>query len=203
MSLATPGDDETPPAPTAPTRRRAHSSRRGLRDRVATQGQRAQSLSITALINIVVIAILAGALAFTLLHFDGNDNNSLRSSALDAAKTYGVDLSSYDYKNLNGAGSPWQQVEANATPKFRKSFASTSAALAKLLNQYKATATGKVIDAGIESVTGSKAVVLMFIDQAVTNTVQTPNSVTQPLRVRLTMLRQSGRWLIDNLEVPK
>lgn len=200
MSLATPGDDETP---TAPTRRRAHSSRRGLRDRVAGQNNKLQHLSITALINIVVIAILAGALAFTLLHFDGNDNSSLRSSALAAAKTYGVELSSYDYKNLNGPGSPWQQVEANATPKFRKNFASTSAALAKLLNQYKATATGQVIDTGVETVTGSKAVILLFIDQAVTNTVQKPNSVTQPLRVRLTMLRQNGKWLIDNLEVPK
>ena len=51
--------------------------------------------------------------------------------------------------------------------------------------------------------TGSKAVVLLFIDQSVTNSVQKPNSVTQPLRVRLTMLRQNGKWLIDNLEVPK
>ena len=183
-------------------RRPAHSSRRGLRDRVARQGERIRTLSITALINIVVIAILAGALAFSLLHFN-SDGNSLRSSALAAAKTYGVELSSYNYKNLNGPGSPWAQVEANATAKFRKDFASTSADLAKLLNQYNATATGKVLDAGLETVTGSKAVVLLFIDQSVTNSVQKPNSVTQPLRVRLTMVRQNGKWLIDNLEVPK
>ncbi|HVA74139.1 MAG TPA: hypothetical protein VNF71_06205 [Acidimicrobiales bacterium] len=195
---------ETRPAWVADSARRpAHSSRRGLRDRVATHGERIRTLSITALVNIVVIAILAGALVFTLLHFNGDNESSLRSSALAAAKTYGVELSSYNYKNLNGPGSPWARVESHATAKFRKDFASTSADLAKLLNQYNATATGKVIDAGVETVSGSKAIVVLFIDQSVTNSVQKPNSVTQPLRVRLTMLRQNGQWLIDNLEVPK
>lgn len=223
MSLAPPGEDENPPAaeeaesePTArppwvaaSPRRPAHSSRRGLRDRVAGRGDRAAgqggkpaTLSATALINIVVVAILAGALAFSLLHFNSGDS-SLRSGALSAARTYGVELSSYNYKNLNGPGSPWAQVEAHATAKFRKDFAKTSADLAKLLDQYHATATGKVLDAGVETVTGSKAVVLLFIDQSVTNSVQQPNTVTQPLRVRLTMLHQNGNWLIDNLEVPK
>jgi hypothetical protein len=52
-------------------------------------------------------------------------------------------------------------------------------------------------------VNSSRAVALLFIDQTVTNTVQKPNSVTQPLRVELTMVHQNGRWLIDALQVPK
>jgi Mce-associated membrane protein len=159
---------------------------------------------IAAIVNLLVIAILAGALVFTFLRVrDLNNKNSLASSAMKAASTYGIYLSSYDYKNLNGPGSAWANVESHATTKFRQDFAATSSNLAKLLNQYNATATGKVISVGMSSVTGSRAVALLFIDQTVTNTVQKPNSVTQPLRVELTMLHQHGRWLIDALQVPK
>jgi type II secretory pathway pseudopilin PulG len=159
---------------------------------------------VAAIANLLVIAILAGSLIFTLLRVrDQDSQNSLRSSAYNAASTYGIYLSSYDYKNLNGPNSAWAEVESHATPKFKADFASTSANLAKLLSQYNATASGKVIAVGISSIKGSRAVALLFIDQTVTNTVQKPNSVTQPLRVQLTMLHQNGKWLIDALQVPK
>jgi hypothetical protein len=159
---------------------------------------------ITAIANILVIVILAGALIFTLLQVsDQNSKNSLRSSAQKAAATYGIYLSSYDYKNLTGPNSAWANVEKHATAKFRQDFTTTSTDLSKLLSQYNATASGQIVDVGLESVTGSKAVALIFVDQTVTNTVQKPNSVTQPLRVKLTMLRQNGQWLIDSLQVPK
>ncbi len=161
-------------------------------------------LGVTAIVNVLVIAILAGALVFTVLRVhDQNSQNSLRNSALSAAKTYGVYLSSYNYKDLNGPTSAWSEVAKHATPKFRTDFSNTSASLAKLLAQYNATATGQVVEAGLVSTTNSKAVALLFVDQTVTNTVQKPNSVTQPLRVKLTMLRQNGQWLIDQLSVPK
>ena len=159
---------------------------------------------IATIINVLVIVILAGALVFTLLRVsDLNSKNSLRSSALRAASTYGLYLSSYDYKNLNGPNSAWAEVESHATAKFKQDFENTSSNLAKLLSQYNATATGKVVAVGISSVSGSRALALVFIDQTVTNTVQKPNSVTQPLRVELTLARQNGRWLIDALQVPK
>jgi type II secretory pathway pseudopilin PulG len=186
-----------------PTTGPRHSKSRGGSRRPAGQGA-IRRFGVATLVNVLVIAILAGALVFTLLRVrDQNSQNSLRSSALKAASTYGLYLSSYDYKNLTGPNSAWAQVESHATVKFRQDFASTSTNLAKLLNQYNATATGQVVAKGITSVNGSKAVALLFIDQTVTNTVQQPHSVTQPLRVELTLARQNGRWLIDSLQVPK
>ena len=204
MSLAPPDEEEQN------SRTPAHRARPAYRKRYAPKGRRIDGaarrldgLSITALANIVVIAILAGALLFTLIHYNSLPNNTKqRISVLNAAATYGAELSTYNYKNLDGPGSPWALVEANATPAFRKDFAKTSGDLTKLLNQYSATAVGHVIDAGLQTLTSSKAVVLLFIDQDVTNTVQKPNSVTQPLRVLITLVKQNGKWLIDNLQVP-
>ena len=186
------------------TSRPLHARSRGSGSRRLGSQHLLGRFGITAIVNVLVIGILAGGLIFSLLRVsDQNSQNSLRASALSAAKTYGIYLSSYDYKNLNGPNSAWANVEAHATAKFRQDFTNTSSTLSRLLSQYNATATGVISDAGLESVTGSKAVVLLFVDQTVTNTVQQPHSVTQPLRVKLTMLRQNGHWLINNLEVPK
>lgn len=174
----------------------------------AKSGPSSQSVigrfGITAIVNILLILILIGALIFTVLRVrDQDSQNSLRNSAKTAAGTYGIYLSSYDYKNLNGPNSAWANVEKHATAKFRHDFETTSTDLSKLLSQYNAVATGQVVDVGLESVSSSTAVALIFVDQTVTNTVQKPNSVTQPLRVKLTMVRQNGHWLIDQLQVPK
>ncbi|HEX4862712.1 MAG TPA: hypothetical protein VFV02_01490 [Acidimicrobiales bacterium] len=194
MTDVTENEIDEPPRTPGPQ----HSKSRGSGPRIVP------SFGTATIVNVLVIAILAGALIFTVLKVrDQNSQNSLRSSALKSASTYGVYLSSYDYKNLNGPNSAWAEVESHATPKFKQDFASTSANLAKLLNQYNATATGQIIAVGISSVNGSRAVALLFIDQTVTNTVQRPNSITQPLRVELTLARQNGRWLIDALQVPK
>ncbi|HET9076833.1 MAG TPA: hypothetical protein VFN68_07865 [Acidimicrobiales bacterium] len=159
---------------------------------------------LRTLIGGALIVLLAAALVVSLIGWSGSrSQQGLRHSALEAAGTYGVYLSSYDYKNLDGPTASWTEVDHHSTPSFRKDFDSTRSSLKKLVTDYKATAKGKVISAGLSSVTSSRAVALLFIDQTVTNTAQKPGTTTQPLRVELVMTHQHGQWLIDKLEVPK
>jgi Mce-associated membrane protein len=172
-------------------------------ERSSAQAARRPAFRLPVVVAGLVIAILAASSVFFVLKVRHQDSvNSLRSSALTSASTYGGFLASYDYRNLTGPTSAWAQVDAHATASFKKDFTQTSGTLGRVLTQYNATAKGKVVAAGLSSVSGSRAVVLLFIDQTVTNTVQKPNSVTQPLRVQLTMLHQHGQWLIDNLQLP-
>lgn len=162
-----------------------------------------QPFKVMAIIGALVIVLLAGGLVFSLLRISNLDSkNSLRNSALKAASTYGVYLSSYDYRDLTSPTSPWSEVESHATAKFKSDFEKTSGTLKAVLTTYQATATGKVVAAGLSSVSGGRAVALLFIDQTVTNKAERPTSSTTPLRVELTMLRQHGQWLIDGLQVP-
>lgn len=162
-----------------------------------------QPFKVMAIIGVLVIVLLAGGLVFSLLRISNLDSkNSLRGSALKAAATYGVYLSSYDYRNLTSPTSPWSEVESHATAKFKSDFEKTSATLESVLTTYQATATGKVVATGLSSVSSSRAVALLFIDQTVTNKAERPPTSTTPLRVELTMLRQHGKWLIDGLQVP-
>jgi Mce-associated membrane protein len=175
---------------------------------LAFTGDRASTDRLLPLVTVVVIAVvivsLTAGLVVTIVKLRSQESlNSLRTSAVAAATVDATDAASYNYKNLTGPGSPWSRLEANATPKFRTEFNSTSSGLSKLLVHYDATATGTVKAAGLSSITSSRAVVVLFVDQQVTNSVQKAGATAnQPLRVVITLLRQHGRWMIDNLSVP-
>jgi Mce-associated membrane protein len=202
-----PSPDEPDDAAEAPEAAVPTAGRRRIRrqSRATTEkdGRRASGRGALVVVSVLAALFAAAAIVLGVLYVQQSDQDGLRSSALSAARSDGVILSSYDYRNLTGPGSDWTKVEAASTPTFRKNFLSTSGDLGKLLTQYNAVATGKVLNAGIQSLSGNRAVVLLFIDQTVNNTVQKGPGTTQPLRSLLTLVHQNGKWLIDDLQVPK
>jgi Mce-associated membrane protein len=124
-----------------------------------------------------------------------NSLNSARTGALSSAKTYAVDLASYNYKTLN---QDFGKVLAESTPTFKQNFTLSSEALKTAIVKYDASATANVVGAGLVSVTTSRAVVLVFLNQTVDNTLQ-KNKPTTESRVEITLVRSDGRWLIDQV----
>ena len=143
-----------------------------------------------------LIVALAVGLALSLLAL-GNQNAlaSSRTSALSAARTYAVELASYNYRDLDH---DFSTVAANSTPSFRRTFAESSDALKSTLNRYKATALASVVSAGVASASTSRAVVLVFLDQKIANSTQT-KPTTDRSQVEITLVRSDGRWLIDQV----
>jgi Mce-associated membrane protein len=157
-------------------------------------------IGLVQIISLVVIVLLLAALIVTKLQLHHQDSlNSERDSAVTAAKTYADDVATYNYETLS---SDFGRVEAESTPGFRKSFEKSSAALAKVLTEYKATATAVAIDAGVSSISSTQAVVLVFINQSVSNTAQKSTSSDES-RVKVTLERSGGKWLLAHLTLPK
>jgi Mce-associated membrane protein len=143
----------------------------------------------------LIVALVVG-LTLTLSAL-GNQNAlaSSRTSALSAAKTYAVELASYNYRDLNR---DFSRVTGNSTPSFRRTFAESSDALKSTLTRYKATAVANVVSAGVASASTSRAVVLVFLDQKIANSTQT-KPTTDRSQVEVTVLRSGGRWLVDQV----
>jgi Mce-associated membrane protein len=145
-----------------------------------------------------VAVALAVALALTLMAL-GNRNavGQARTSALAAGRTYAAELAGYNYRTL---GHDFGLVLSHSTPAFRHSFTQTSNALRKTLTQYHATSTAKVVSAGVVSATPSRASVLVFLDQTVTNTNAKKPS-TDRSQVVLNLLKPHGSktWLINDV----
>ena len=123
---------------------------------------------------------------------------SARASALAAARSYSIQVASYDYRYLN---QDFGAVEANSTASFRTQFQNSSVALKPVLTQYHAIAQAKVVAAGLESSSANQAVAVVFINQTVTNSLQKSGPTTDQSRLEVTLVRQRGHWLIQQLRL--
>jgi Mce-associated membrane protein len=151
-------------------------------------------------LSCLAVALVVAVVLLTLAKLSLNSESSLnsaRTSALGAAKIYAVDLASYNYKHLN---QDFGKVLAESTPAFKQSFSQSSEALKAALTRYNASASAKVVAAGMVSATTSRAVALVFLNQTVDNTIQ-KNKPTTESRVEVTLLRSGGRWLIDQVSL--
>ena len=170
-----PGTEEPVTTATeAPDREAGLSEEAGEPDQPATapSAKRRWMRSNTALAGgCLLVAALTVALILSLLALTNQDAQAgARTSALTAARTYAVQLASYDYRNLDRN---FAIVAGESTPSFRRSFTESSDALKATLAKYKATAGATVVSAGLVSSGTSQAVALVFLTQKIANATQT------------------------------
>jgi Mce-associated membrane protein len=151
---------------------------------------------VAAVVLGVVSVGLAVGLVLTLVAL-GNDHDAAtaRSSALASARTAAVEIGGYDYRHL---GQDFGRVLASSTPSFRRSFSQSSDALRSTLRGYDATSAAKVVSAGLVSSTPTRAVVLVLLDQTISNSAQS-KPTTERSQIEITLVRSKGRWLIDQV----
>jgi Mce-associated membrane protein len=56
------------------------------------------------------------------------------------------------------------------------------------------------VQAGVVSATGDRAVVLLAVDQTITNT-NSPQPRVERNRMQLTLLKQDGKWRLDDVQL--
>lgn len=148
--------------------------------------------------GLVVIVGLAAALIVSQVQLSNqNSLDAERTSAVAAATVFAHDVATYSYRNLHR---DFGRVENESTPSFRRNFIRSSDSLSKVLVQYKATASAKVLAAAVSSISANKAVVLLFVNQSVANSSQQGAS-TDDSRIEVTLVRDDGRWFLQDLKV--
>ena len=116
--------------------------------------------------------------------------NEAGEQARQAAIAYAGVLTSIDSNNVD---QNFRQVLDGATGEFKDMYTQSSVQLRQLLIDNKATAHGVVVDSAIASESMDKVVVLLFIDQTVTNS-QMPDPRVDRSRIKMTMEKIDGRW---------
>lgn len=144
---------------------------------------------------LLVLSVLGGLGFAASEFFAQRAEQQARAEALAAAERYAVDLSSYDHKDLDGN---FQAVERNATGRFGQQYRQVSDNLTKLLKEHKATSEGKVVRAGVTEADADHAVVLLFVDQTISNT-NTEQPRVDRNRMEMTLLHRDDRWLVDKV----
>ena len=106
-------------------------------------------------------------------------------------------LTSIDSNNVD---QNFRQVLDGATGEFKDMYTQSSVQLRQLLIDNKATAHGVVVDSAIQSESTNKVVVLVFIDQTVTNTTA-PDPRIDRSRIKMTMEKIDGRWRASKVQL--
>lgn len=158
---------------------------------------------IAALVLVVLLALGAlGYLAVQLraAHRDLDRYDAARltqAEVLESARGLAVALTSYDYRDLDAQQ---RQLGESSTDAFQQKFAETNKTLGPMFAQLEASAKGTVVDIAVKEVQGDLATVLAFVDQAATSK-QSDKPTTQASRLRLHLVRQGDRWLLDSVDL--
>lgn len=122
--------------------------------------------------------------------------DAARQSAVEAARTRLPQLLSYDYHTLDRdlAG-----ARAGTTGAFRDQFAElTTKVVAPAAQQQEIVTKTTVAGTSVVSAETDRVVLLVFLDQ-VTQTKADASSRIDGARVRATLQRQDGQWLVSAL----
>jgi Mce-associated membrane protein len=159
---------------------------------------------VVAVLAALLVLVAAGGTYLGLRYRSAND--ALRTEqALDAARAaasaagarYAVDLSSYDYRNLDRS---FATIAANSTDAFAQQYQRFSAGLRDALVSQKSVATGTVLAEAVASADPTRVTLLVFVDQTVSNTSTTTPQVNHN-RMALTLLDVGGTWKIDQVQL--
>ncbi|WP_373140429.1 tetratricopeptide repeat protein [Mycobacterium marinum] len=145
--------------------------------------------------------LLAGALALSALlgwqQWQQHQVKLAGQQAQQAAVAYAQVLTSIDSNNVD---QNFRQVLDGATGEFKDMYTQSSIQLRQLLIDNKASAHGVVVDSAVASETVNKVVVLVFVDQTVTN-MAVPDPRIDRSRIKMTMEKVDGRWLASKVQL--
>ena len=154
----------------------------------------------------VLLPILIGALVATLAgagflgwkFWQQQQLDTAREAAQRAAVSYAQVLTSVDSNNVD---ENFKQVLDGATGEFKDMYSKSSVELRQLLIENKATAHGVVVDSAVQSASKDRAVVLLFVDQSVSNT-KLPDPRIDRSRMKMTLEKVDGSWRASKIELP-
>lgn len=124
--------------------------------------------------------------------------NQAREDVQRTAVSYAEVLTSVD---SNQVDENFRQILDGATGEFKDMYSKSSVELRQLLIENKATAHGVVVESAVQSVSTDKAVVLLFVDQSVSN-MKLPDPRIDRSRMKMTLEKVDGRWRASKVELP-
>lgn len=151
---------------------------------------------VGAVVAVFVAALaLSGFLGWTV--WQNKQVTQAGKQAQDAAVAYAQILTSID---SNKVDENFNQVLSGATGEFKDMYSQSSMQLRQLLIDNKASAHGVVVDSAVQSASKDKVVVLLFVDQSVSNTT-VPDPRIDRSRIKMTMEKVDGQWRASKVEL--
>jgi Mce-associated membrane protein len=153
---------------------------------------------IVGVVAVIFVAALAVSGVLGWMLWQEREVTRAGEQAQQAAVTYAQILTSIDSSKVD---ENFNQVLDGATGEFKDMYSQSSVQLRQLLIDNKAAAHGVVVESAIQSASKDKVVVLLFVDQSVSNT-NVPDPRIDRSRIKMTMEFVDGRWRASQVALP-
>lgn len=152
---------------------------------------------ITLVGGLTVLVIVLGAAVAVMwwkkTELDAREQGG--TQALTVATAAAQDFSSYDYRSLD---SNFKTAADEATGEWLKQYQQLTRQIRQTATQQQIVVVGTVVKAGLEQVSTDHVVALVFVNQQTSKLNQ--DRGTDQYRLRLTLDRKGGQWLVSKLE---
>ena len=146
---------------------------------------------------LLLLALVAGAIVAVVMVRDRDGRLDAIKAADEAARQVALHMVTYDSESLD---TDFAWVKDDGTEEFAETFQEPSDQVREMAAATGAHSEGVVIASGVHVVNANKAEVVVALDSEITQRSKlTPDP--QRWRLRLTMVRQGDRWLVDKLEL--
>jgi Mce-associated membrane protein len=153
---------------------------------------------LVAVVAVLFVAALGVSGTLGWMSWQQRELTRAGQHAEQAAVAYAQILTSID---SNKVDENFNQVLDGATGEFKDMYSQSSSQLRQLLIDNKASAHGVVVESAIQSESKNKVVVLLFVDQSVSNT-NVPDPRIDRSRIKMTMEFVDSRWRASQVTLP-
>ncbi|QKG24823.1 hypothetical protein [Actinomadura verrucosospora] len=154
-----------------------------------------QIATIVLGVLVVALAVLTGVYSVRVYH--GEDASDQRAKATQSARQMGVNLMTI---SSSSAQKDIDRIMAGATGDLKNKLGSQSKTLMDTLKQTQAKSTVNQVEAGVVSMDGDSAEVMVSLNGTVTNP-KVKDGAPRAYRYLMELSRVGDRWLVANLEV--
>lgn len=149
---------------------------------------------LALLLTTVLMAVAAGFVWYQVHQKDATE--TARRAGLETSRDAARVLFSYDYRTLD---KDFAAGKAITTGAFQKSYGdTTSKVVGPVARDKKAVVKAEVVSAGVVRASPTSVVTVVFVNQVTTSSLATAPKVDLS-RVRMTVKRVGGRWLVSNV----
>lgn len=119
------------------------------------------------------------------------------SEVLTKAREYAGELSTFDYRSIKEQR---ETIKSFSTDRWRKVLDEVMPAFDKALVEGKAVSKGTIHNAGVSEVTEDQAVVVLIVDQTITNS-NAPQPRIDRNRWVMRLAKVDGEWKLDRVDL--
>ncbi|GAA3223527.1 hypothetical protein [Actinocorallia longicatena] len=183
------------PAKKAKTAEKPAEKAKPAKEKKAGTGRQGPPVWVMVVLGLVAAALVGGSFVLRA-DSDGKYSEQDLDDATRTAFNSAQDISTWDYRTIEG---DTKHVLSETTGEFRTAYQQSAAKLLANAPAQEAVTLGTASKAGVESVGKDGIKVLVFLNQSTTRKGAEPS--TDLHRLRLTMVKKDGDWLVSKLEV--